>query len=318
MIEKQIGRHESDQRLDRWLRKAFPNASLSTLFGILRKKKVRLNGKVAKGPEMVQENDQVCIYENLQDTPSNATPATSKSGWGKPKQKVDSRVVLVLRTDDFVVLDKPAGLASQPGSNQMPGDSLVELLWTWAEEEYLDFKPALVHRLDQETSGLIIAALSGQAVRGLNARIREHKVRKEYVALVKGHLQKKQGTIELALDRTDSAKGAKMDVGHGKAAITHYRVERELPDSSLVRIRLETGRMHQIRAHFAAIGHPLFGDGRYGDFALNRELRKRLGLKRLFLHSALLEFEWNGEMVLVERELPAELQKAVQLAEANQ
>lgn len=309
MIEKHMDRHEAGQRLDRWLRKAFPHAALSTLFGILRKKKVRLNGKVAKGPEMVQEGDQICIYENLPDTPENSAAAHFR--WGKPREEIDPRIVVVLRTDDFVVLDKPAGLASQPGSNQKPGDSLVELLWHWAENECLDFKPALVHRLDQETSGLILAALSGQAVRGLNARIREHLVRKEYLALVKGELAQKQGTIELALDRSDSAKGAKMEVGKGKSAITHYRVEQEFTGCSLVRIRLETGRMHQIRAHFAAIGHPLFGDGRYGDFALNRELRKQANLKRLFLHSALLEFEWGGEKFLVEAPLPQELEQVL-------
>lgn len=312
MIEKKIGLHDAGQRLDRWLRKAFPNASLSTLFGILRKKKLRVNGKVAKGPEMIQENDVICIYENIADT--SPAKATSKYSWGKPRQEEDPRLVEVLRTNDFVVLDKPAGLASQPGTNQKEGDSLVELLWIWAENQCLEFKPALVHRLDQETSGLIIAALSGVAVRGLNARIREHKVRKEYLAMVKGHLPQKQGTIDLALERTDSVKGAKMDVGHGKDAVTHYVVEQELPDCSLVRIRLETGRMHQIRAHFSAIGNPLWGDGRYGDFALNRELRKRFGLKRLFLHSALLEFEWGGESVLVERKLPPELKKVVDLA----
>ena len=154
-------------------------------------------------------------------------------------------------------------------------------------------------------------------MRGFNALIRAHQVKKEYLALVKGVLEKKQGTIRLALERTDSAKGAKMETGQGKESITHYRVVYSGQSMSLVRIQLETGRMHQIRAHFAAIGHPLLGDGRYGDFALNREARKTLGLKRLFLHAAFLSFTWKGENIQVERELPKELDLVLAQVKSN-
>jgi len=312
MIARKVGRHEAGQRLDRWLRKAFPEASLSALFAIIRKKKIRVNGKPGKAVQLVNENDEINIYENLVEGSASdvtAKPVVAKDGW--TNREIDPRLQIVLHHEDFLVLDKPAGLASQPGSNQKPGDTLVELLWPWADQQGLDYKPALVHRLDQETSGLIIAALSGQGARGLNARIREHQVRKEYLALVKGILAEPKGTIDLALERTDSAQGAKMDVGSGKEAVTHYQVEQVFADCSLVRIRLETGRMHQIRAHFAAIGHPLLGDGRYGDFAYNRQVRKELGLKRLFLHSALLAFAWNEERIHVEGELPSELKSVL-------
>jgi 23S rRNA pseudouridine955/2504/2580 synthase len=304
MIEKIVGRHDADQRLDRWLRKAFPLASLSSLFAVIRKKKIRVNGKPGKGTETVNAGDVICIYENIPEAPANMYEK-------KAVVQVDSRIVIVSRTADYLVLDKPAGLASQPGTNQQPGDSLIELVWNWAEYEGLDFKPALVHRLDQETSGLIIAGLTGEAVRTFNALIRAHKVRKEYVALVNGYLEEPKGTIRLALERTDSAQGAKMEAGQGKDSVTHYQVIRQVGNCSLVRITLETGRMHQIRAHFAAIGHALIGDGRYGDFALNREFRKSHGLKRLFLHSALLDFQWKGKRIQIERELPAELQKVL-------
>jgi len=312
MIEKVVGIHEAGQRLDRWLRKAFPQAPLSALFAVVRKKKIRVNGKPGKGPDAVQAGDVITIYENLPtDAEPAAAPINANTGWNRPEPEVDPRVVIVERFPDFVVLDKPSGLASQPGSGQKLGDSLIELLWTWAELEILDFKPALVHRLDQETSGLIIAALSGVGVRGLNTLIREHEVRKEYLALVAGHLKDSQGSIRLALDRTDSAQGAKMEVGAGKEAVTHYKVDRVIGPWTLVRIRLETGRMHQIRAHFAALGHPLLGDGRYGDFAMNREVRKTHGLKRLFLHSALLEFKWNGKVLRFEADLPEELRRVI-------
>ncbi|HSQ41115.1 MAG TPA: RluA family pseudouridine synthase [Fibrobacteraceae bacterium] len=303
MIERIVGRHEGNQRLDRWLRKTFVYAPLSLLFSVLRKKKIRINGKPGKAQTFVQEGDVLHIYENL---PLEQAPSLENRGWNSQVPAVD--LDLVLRCDDFVIVNKPAGMPSQPGSGQALGSSLVEQLWIWARNESLDFKPALVHRLDQETSGLIVAALTGTAVRGLNARIRNHQVRKEYLALVSGHLKKSQGTIHLALERNDSAQGAKMQVGQGKEAITHYRVERQIGEHSLVRIRLETGRMHQIRTHFAHIGHPLLGDGRYGDFSLNRSWAKETGIQRLFLHSTLLEFEWNGEKILIEQELPEDLE----------
>ena len=145
--------------------------------------------------------------------------------------------------------------------------------------------------------------------------IREHVVDKFYFALVKGNLKKDRGTISESLLRTDSAKGSKMLVGqddeNAQKAITHYRVKQHYEGYDLVKIKLETGRMHQIRAHFASIGHPLLGDTRYGDFALNREVKKLFGLNRLFLHSCRLEFDWQGEHKVFDCPLPKELRDVI-------
>ena len=220
-----------------------------------------------------------------------------------------------MQTEDYVVVNKPSGLASQPGSGTRPGESLVEYLWEWGRNEGLDFKPTIAHRLDQETSGLLVAALHGDTLRDLTRLIREHEVEKFYFALVKGNLKKDRGTISESLLRTDSAKGSKMLVGQddekAQKAITHYRVKQHYEGYDLVKIKLETGRMHQIRAHFASIGHPLLGDTRYGDFALNREVKKQFGLNRLFLHSCRLEFDWNGEHKVFDCPLPKELRNVI-------
>jgi 23S rRNA pseudouridine955/2504/2580 synthase len=304
MIEKLIDRHSAGQRLDRYLRKAFEDAPLALLFATVRKKKVRVNGKVAHGSQMLAEGDRLHIYENL---PESAAPDFSKKSSKNVWKNVwntagvaDARLRFALERPDFVVCDKPSGLASQPGSGVRPGESLVELLEGWAVQEGLDFKPALAHRLDLETSGLVVAALSAAALRQLAERIRTRQVRKEYVALVQGHLEKPSGTIRGALRE-----------GEGEA-VTHWQVVRRLEsaglNADLVRVGLETGKKHQIRIHFAGQGHPLAGDSRYGDFAWNRELRKR-DLRRLFLHAALLEFEWEGKKVLVQSDLPQELKK---------
>jgi 23S rRNA pseudouridine955/2504/2580 synthase len=361
MITRIIDRNFANMRLDRFLRKAFPDESLSIFFAVIRKKKVRVNGVVGKANQMLVEGDTVCIYENFKSVDAdNKTPvdtlaatrlrfdegnakqaqgdkgattqadnkpsksgfAKNKSTWGKALSPAEKQagwgakdLDIVIQTEDYVVVNKPSGLASQPGSGTRPGESLVEYLWEWGRREGLDFKPTIAHRLDQETSGLIVAALHGDTLRDLTRLIREHEVDKFYFALVKGNLKKDKGTISESLTRTDAAKGSKMKVGEtgkdAKEAITHYRVKQHYVGYDLVKIKLETGRMHQIRAHFASIGHPLLGDSRYGDFALNREAKKELGLHRLFLHSCRLEFVWKGERKVFDCPLPKELQNVI-------
>ena len=343
MITRVIDRNFANMRLDRFLRKAFPDESLSVFFAVIRKKKVRVNGVVGKANQMLQEGDTVCIYENFksvdadsqgatnviqfptsqhEEEKTNAGFAKAKSTWGKSASSAEKQsgwgakeLDIVIQTEDYVVVNKPSGLASQPGSGTRPGESLVEYLWEWGRREGLDFKPTIAHRLDQETSGMIIAALHGDTLRDFTRMIREHEVDKFYYALVKGNLKKDKGTIDETLTRTDAAKGSKMKVGEtgkdAQQAITHYRVKQHYEGYDLVKIKLETGRMHQIRAHFASIGHPLLGDTRYGDFALNREVKKQLGLHRLFLHSCRLEFVWHGDKIVLDCPLPKELQSVV-------
>ncbi len=371
MITRQIDRNFANMRLDRFLRKAFPEESLSVFFSIIRKKKVRVNGVVAKANLMLQEGDLVNIYENFKSVSDDekdmsraqsaqikadvdaareaalesgdgsadniiAFPGTAaardksavtgfakkKSTWGKTMSGAEKQsnwgaqeLDIVIQTEDYLVVNKPSGLASQPGSGTKPGESLVEYLWEWGRKEQLDFRPTIAHRLDQETSGMLLAALHGDTLRELTRMIREHEVDKYYFALVKGNLSKERGTISEKLTRTDAAKGSKMKVGQddkdAKEAVTHYRVKQHYIGYDLVKIQLETGRMHQIRAHFASIGHPLLGDSRYGDFALNREVKKELGLHRLFLHSCRLEFTWNGDKIVLDCPLPKELQAVI-------
>ena len=338
MITRIIDRNFANMRLDRFLRKAFPDESLSVFFAVIRKKKVRVNGVIGKANQMLQEGDTVCIYENFksvddsvvqapekEQSPASAANsgfAKNRSTWGKTLSPAEKQagwgakdLDIVIQTEDYVIVNKPSGLASQPGSGTRPGESLVEYLWEWGRSEGLDFKPTIAHRLDQETSGMLIAALHGDTLRDFTRMIREHEVEKFYFALVKGNLKKEKGTISESLTRTDAAKGSKMKVGEAgkdaKEAVTHYRVKQHYEGYDLVKIRLETGRMHQIRAHFASIGHPLLGDSRYGDFALNREVKKELGLHRLFLHSCRLEFEWKGEKKVFDCPLPKELQSVI-------
>ena len=274
------------------MRKTFPDTSLSLLFAIIRKKKVRVNEVVGKAAQMLCENDVLKIYENL---PHNIPQKTfeQKKVSGKIKEKLN----FVLRNSDFAVINKPCGLASQSGSGVSEEEALAGMLDIWAKEEGLDFKPALVHRLDKETSGLIIAALSGDALRKFANMFKERKIKKEYLALVKGKMPQKSGKIRMPLP------------GDTRISESVWKLEKSFGECDLLRVSLETGRKHQIRIHFAQIGHPLLGDSRYGDFTLNKKFKKEFGLLRLFLHSTLLEFNWRDKTIRLKAGLPDELEK---------
>ena len=323
MITRIIDRNFANMRLDRFLRQAFPNEPLSTFFAILRKKKVRVNGIRAKAMQILHDGDTVDIYENFKSVSENNEVPVKKSWGSSPefadRQFVKENLVFALEKEDFVILDKPSGIASQPGTGTREAESQVEMLRQRRKDQQLNFKPTLAHRLDADTSGLIIAALYGDSLRDLTRMLREHAIQKTYTALIKGNLKKDEGTIDISLKRTDSKSGSKMKTEEkdGKRSITHYTVQQHLNGYDLVKVRLETGRMHQIRAHFASIGHPLLGDTRYGDFALNRNFKKEFGIKRLFLHSTRLEFEWKGKRIAVDSPLPKELRETVKAVKKN-
>jgi RluA family pseudouridine synthase len=182
------------------------------------------------------------------------------------------------------------------------------------------FRPALVHRLDKETSGVLLIAKSGPMLRTLTEALRAGKIRKRYLALVAGHPQPASGTIDAALSRVDSASGAKSLIAEdddGKASVTRYKTIKTLgtpaEGHALLQVVIETGRMHQIRAHLAHIGHPIAGDTRYGALrpAEVRQRMKALGLTRLFLHAE--ELSWkDGEQTRTFRApLPEELGSVV-------
>ena len=206
----------------------------------------------------------------------------------------------------LAVVDKPAGLIvhAAPGHR---GTTLVDEL-----EELLGGgddpgRPGIVHRLDRDTSGLMVVARTDEAHRRLARAIKAHEVRREYLALVEGRPRSRSGTIDAPLGRDYRAPERRAVGGRGaRGARTHFEVLETLAEDALVRARLETGRTHQVRAHFAAIGHPLCGDPRYGHAG-------RLGLTRQFLHSARIGFRHpeGGEELEFSSPLPADLEAAL-------
>jgi 23S rRNA pseudouridine1911/1915/1917 synthase len=208
----------------------------------------------------------------------------------------------------YAVVDKPAGLVVHPARGHRGPTLVSELgdLLGGGEPE----RPGIVHRLDKDTSGLMLVARDAEAHRRLSRMIADREVARTYLALVEGRPASRSGTIDAPLGRDHRAPERRAVRGRGaRDARTHFEVLEALAADSLVEVRLETGRTHQIRVHFAAIGHPVAGDPRYGH-------RHRHGLDRQFLHSAALELAdpFSGQPLRFESELPEDLVAALDAA----
>jgi len=210
--------------------------------------------------------------------------------------------------EHLLVVDKPAGLVVHPARGHREG-TLSQLLSGVAAGGEED-RAGIVHRLDRGTSGLLVVARSEEAHRLLQRALAARRIEREYLALVEGRPQARSGTIEAPIGR-DPRMRTRMAVGGNspRAARTRFTLERALPEYSLLRLHLDTGRTHQIRVHLQAIGHPVAGDPEYGTAGL-------LGLERQFLHAARLAFEHplTGTPVDVRSPLPADLLAALERA----
>jgi len=216
---------------------------------------------------------------------------------------------IVHRDEHILVVNKAAGVVVHPAAGHHEG-TLSQLLAPLAgggEPE----RAGIVHRLDRDTSGLMVVARSDQALRRLQRALAERRIEREYLALVEGRPPARTGTIEAPIGR-DPRVRTRMAVGGSGAreARTHFRLERPLQGTSLLRCKLDTGRTHQIRVHLRAIGHPVCGDPEYGTAGM-------LGLERQFLHATRLAFEHpiTGEPIDITSPLPEDLQAALKRAE---
>ncbi|MFC2623992.1 RluA family pseudouridine synthase [Propionibacterium acidifaciens] len=215
---------------------------------------------------------------------------------------------------DVVVVDKPAGVAAHPSLGWDGPDVVSGLagagfrITTSGAAE----RQGIVHRLDVGTSGLMVVAKSERAYTALKRAFRERTVDKAYLALVQGHLDPLEGTIDAPIGRHPGSEWKFAVTAGGRAAVTHYEVIEMMRATCLVRVRLETGRTHQIRVHFAALHHPCVGDPLYGS---DPGLAARLGLDRQWLHAAELGFvhPGTGEYVRFASEPPADLARALEL-----
>jgi 23S rRNA pseudouridine955/2504/2580 synthase len=288
-----ISHREAGMRLDRFLKDNLPDAPISLIQKLLRTGQVRVDSKRKKGNYRLVDGELVRI------PPINIEPASDHGAGGSAKKCPAGAVAdigrrILYRDSTVLVVDKPAGMAVHSGSGQSWGvvDALRQYM---AGEDGVDadINPELCHRLDRDTSGCLLFGLGKYATRTLTAAFRDGTIHKGYLALVKGRVSPATGLIDKPLIKGVVRGGERMVVtgnnGEGQEARTRYRTEKNFAGATLLDITLETGRTHQIRAHFLSIGHPVAQDPKYGDREFNQQMKKN-GLPRLFLHAGQLVF----------------------------
>ncbi len=258
---------------------------------------MRVDGAQAPKRRLLQGGEMVAVDE---PRPPVTAPLTPPPDLPIPYQD-----------EHLLVVDKPAGLVVHPARGHREG-TLSQLLGPALAGGEDPERRGVVHRLDRDTSGLLVVARTEEAHRGLREALRTRAMQREYLALVQGRPPARAGTIDAPLGR-DRRRRTRMsiDTDDPREAVTRFTVERALPTSTLLRVRLETGRTHQIRAHLLAIGHPVAGDPEYGNAG-------SLGLERQFLHATRLAFPHpaTGEWVEVGSDLPGDLRVALERAAA--
>ena len=287
------------QRVDNFLTGRLKGVPKSLVYRLLRTGQVRVNGKRTKPDHRLAAGDAVRI-------PPVRMP--EKTDPGAPPAGLAGRVeASILAEDrDFLVIDKPAGVASHGGSGVSFG--AIELLRAARPRDTLE----LAHRLDRDTSGVLVLAKKRSALTALQTEIREGRVEKRYLALLKGALPQQRLTVDVALRKSILQGGERMVrvEEDGKPSRSRFAEVERFAGSTLAEIAIETGRTHQIRVHSAHIEHPVAGDEKYGDREFNRAMRG-FGLKRLFLHAARFEFSIGERSYAFSAPLPADLKSVL-------
>ena len=295
----EIDASRAGQRIDNFLISVLKGVPKTHVYQILRTGQVRVNSGRVDPTYRLQSGDRVRIPPTRTARPA-AKPAAA------PASPVLSRQT-ILEDDALLVLDKPAGVAAHGGSGVSRG-VIEQLRLERPELHFLE----LVHRLDRDTSGVLLLAKKRSALTALHEQIRAGSMRKQYLTLVAGRWRDAFRDVQLPLTKFVTAAGERrvnVDSG-GLPSRTLFRSLRGYPGFALLEAELRTGRTHQIRVHLQHLGFPIAGDDKYGDFPLNRELAKR-GLKRMFLHAFAVELTHpgSGAPLRVEAPLAAELQR---------
>ncbi|HVP00974.1 MAG TPA: RluA family pseudouridine synthase [Solirubrobacteraceae bacterium] len=296
-MDLRIGPEQAGQRLDSVL--AGPLGSRSRAQRLIDAGHVLVDGVAVAKRHRVKTGERVSVDERE----TRAAPAPD----------LEPAPFRVAYEDPYLlVVDKPAGVVVHPARGHATG-TLVQALAGRVAGGQAPERPGIVHRLDRDTSGLLVVARDEAVHRALKAALQRREITREYLALVEGRPPSRSGTIDAPLGRDRRVRTVmSIDTDEPRAAVTHFEIERALPRTTLLRVRLETGRTHQIRAHLKAIGHPVVGDPVYGTPG-------RCGLHRQFLHAARLAFTHpiTGARVDVRSPLPADLEAALQLAAAE-
>lgn len=291
------------QRMDNFLLRELKGVPRALVYRLLRKGEVRVNKGRAKAGRRLVAGDVVRIPPLRQEL-------RSQLGKPPPRRIEEVEKSILYEDSSILILNKESGLAVHGGSGVSFG--AIELLRSSRpQQKALE----LVHRLDRDTSGCLMLAKRRSALRRLHELQREGRVRKRYLALLKGRWKDDRAVVKAPLKKNTLRSGERIVTvsRDGKPAHTQFRVVRRFAEATLVEVELRTGRTHQIRVHAAHLGTPILGDTKYGDDKVNRDYRS-LGLRRLFLHAASLRFPWPDHETpcVFEAPLPRDLERLLE------
>ncbi|WP_210357984.1 MULTISPECIES: RluA family pseudouridine synthase [Sphingomonas] len=302
IIDATIAPAADGWRLDRALADAVPTLSRERL-------KVLINaGAVSQGERLVRDPaKRAAAGDRFAVAVPNPTPAHNEAQ--------DIPLVVAFEDEHLIVVDKPAGLVVHPAAGNLDG-TLVNALLHHCHGSLSGIggvaRPGIVHRIDKDTSGLMVAAKTDRAHEGLARQFHDHSIDRRYRAITGGVPRPPEGTVDAPLARSPANRKKIAIQAHGKRAVTHYRTIQPLRDAALVECRLETGRTHQVRVHMASIGHALLGDPVYGRTkGAQKALLETLGFRRQALHAAHLGFihPIRGDALAFESAMPADMQE---------
>jgi len=297
-------------RLDKYLKEKIKDISREKIIYYIKKEKIKIQGKTKVKPSFILKGEEKILLEI-----SDFLDSTKKSFLIKP-QSIFPEPKILYEDKDLLVINKPAGIIVHPTFNNVDNPSIA----SWFLQKYSfvsnvgedQLRPGIVHRLDRETSGALILAKNNFTFNYFKNLFKERKVKKEYIALVKGEIRKQEGIINLPLTRSKKSPIKRKVVikkNKGKNALTKYKVLKLYNGYTLLEIFPQTGRTHQIRVHLASIGFPVVGDKIYG----KAEKTNKLNLSRHFLHAKTISFvSPSGESIKIRATLPEDLKKILQ------
>ncbi len=283
-------------RIDKVLVELDSSLSRTASGRLIEQGKVTVNGKIPKASYIVRKGDKIIIEK---EQPKEVTL--------KP-EKIPLNVIY--EDNDIIVINKQKGIVVHPG-NGNPNGTLANAILELCKDSLSgiggEIRPGIVHRLDKDTSGLIIVAKNDKAHIVISESIKNRQVKKTYIALVRGIVREKEATIKMPIGRSEKDRKKMAIKRNGKEAITHFKVLERFNGYTLLEVKLETGRTHQIRVHLSEIGHPIVGDEVYSNG------KNQFGIKGQLLHAQRLEFEHpiTKQKLCLEAPIPEEFHKVI-------
>ena len=297
-----VKKEDEGNRIDSYLSRKKEDVSRVTIQRLISENKIIVNGKSTKGSYKVQVNDIITVEED------------------KPKEislkAQEIPIEIIYEDNDIIVVNKPKGMVVHP-ANGNPDGTLVNAIMAICKDSLSGIggkiRPGIVHRLDKDTSGILIVAKNDKAHINLSEQIKNHKVQKTYIALVRGIVKENEATINMPIGRSPKDRKKMAVVKNGREAITHFKVIERFPkhNCTLLEIKIETGRTHQIRVHLSQIGYPIVGDTTYSNGKNEWQISGQC------LHAKSLKFKHpiTNEDMFLEAEIPEYFQKVLKTLE---